>query len=255
MKVKQTTLSATSLRRVLALTLLVAGLCCTVVARAAQDGKAAKDEEFFDYDDKEAPAVTIADPLESFNRASFAFNDKLYRIVLKPVARGLRILPEPVRTSLSNFFSNLGAPISAISALLAGDPANAASELGRFLLNTTVGIFGFLDPATGVGLEKDEEDLGQTMASYGIGHGFYLVVPFYGSSSLRDFTGGLATSALNPVFRNLETGEVIGITAASTEVTISLDKDTYEAFYESALDPYLFFRSAWVQNREGKINQ
>ena len=247
--------SAPTLRQLLALTLLVAGLCGTVVARASQDGKDAKDEEFFDYDEKEAPAVTIADPLESFNRASFAFNDGLYRIVLKPVARGLRILPEPVRTCFSNFFSNLNAPISAISALLSGEPVNAASELGRFLLNTTVGLFGFLDPATEVGLVKDDEDLGQTMASYGIGHGFYLVVPFYGSSSLRDFTGSLATNALNPVFDHLHTGEVIAVTAASTEVTISLDKDTYEAFYASAIDPYLFFRSAWVQNREGKINQ
>ncbi|HTR00292.1 MAG TPA: VacJ family lipoprotein [Candidatus Acidoferrum sp.] len=226
-------------------------------ALGAEAGGAQGQDEFFDFDaaSKDSGTPTISDPLEKLNRATFVFNDKAYRYVMKPVAKGLRVFPEPVRTGFSNFFSNLGAPVSAISALLQGDPRNAGTELGRFVLNTTVGLLGFLDPATDAGLVQDEEDLGQTMARWGVGHGFYLVVPLYGSSSLRDFTGTLATGAINPLFQNLDTGEVIGITAASAEVSLSLDKDTYEAFYDGAIDPYVFFRSAWVQNRAGKVKQ
>jgi phospholipid-binding lipoprotein MlaA len=106
-----------------------------------------------------------------------------------------------------------------------------------------------------LGLVQDEEDLGQTLAHYGVGHGFYLVLPFYGSSSLRDTIGTVATTAINPVYDSLETGEIIAINLTAAEVALALDQDTYEAFYDSALDPYIFFRSAWVQNRAGKVEQ
>lgn len=213
-----------------------------------------EDEEFFVFDeDEDESASTIADPLEGLNRATFAFNDKLYRGVLKPIARGLRVLPEPVRVSGSNFFDNLGAPVSSMSALLQGDVRNSATELGRFLLNTTAGLAGFFDVATEVGLEQDEEDLGQTLGRYGVGHGFYLVIPFYGSSSLRDAVGMAGNSAMNPVYENLETGEIIAINFTSAELALSVDRDTYEALYDQALDPYAFFRSAWAQNRAGRV--
>jgi phospholipid-binding lipoprotein MlaA len=226
---------------------LIACLLVTPLAWAQDD-----EDDFFVFDEEEE-APSIADPLEGFNRLSFALNDKLYRGVLKPVARGLRILPAPVRNSLDNFFDNLRAPASAISALLQGDVRNAGTELGRFLLNTTAGLAGFLDPATDVGLLQDEEDLGQTFARWGAGPGFYLVVPLLGSSSLRDLPGTIATNAINPLYDNLVTGEIIGINVAAAEVTLSLDQDTYEALYASALDPYIFFRSAWAQNRAGRI--
>jgi phospholipid-binding lipoprotein MlaA len=217
--------------------------------------QAGADEEFFEFDDNESPAPTIADPLESLNRASFSLNDKLYRGVLKPVARGLRVIPTPVRTGVNNFFTNLGAPVSAVSALLQGEVKNAGTELGRFVLNTTIGVAGLLDPATDMGLIQDEEDFGQTLASYGVGHGLYLVIPFFGATSARDFVGNVATNGLNPFYDNREIGELMGINLASAEVALSLDNDTYEAFYDSALDPYVFFRSAWVQKRQGKVEQ
>lgn len=212
------------------------------------------DDDFFVFDEEEE-AASIADPLEGLNRVTFAVNDKLYRGILKPVARGLRILPVPVRVSLSNFFANLGAPISAVSALLQAEPKNAATELGRFAVNTTIGIVGLFDPATGMGLEQDEEDLGQTMAHWGIGHGFYLVVPFAGPSSLRDALGTTATNALNPLYQELDSGDIVAINLASGIVTLSLDADTYESLYDSALDPYVFFRSAWTQNRAGQVER
>ncbi len=233
----------------------------TLVAPAAllaQDAAPApEEEEFFVFDEEETdgPALAISDPLEGLNRVTFSFNDKLYRGVLKPIARGLRVLPEPVRISGSNFFDNLGAPVSSISALLQGDLRNSVNELGRFLLNSTAGVVGLFDVATDVGLAQDEEDIGQTLGRYGIGHGFYLVLPFYGSSSLRDTIGTAGTTALNPLYDNLEPGEVLAITFTEAEFALSVDKDTYEGLYDGALDPYAFFRSAWLQNRAGRVAQ
>jgi len=212
------------------------------------------EEEFFEFDeDGSGDAPEIGDPLEGFNRAMFSFNDKAYRYVLKPVARGLRILPVPVRTSFSNFFSNLGTPVSAIAALLQGDPGNTGSELGRFGVNTTIGILGLFDPATGMGLRQDDEDMGQTFARWGVGSGPYVVLPLLGSSSLRDTLGFGANAAINPLNTNLDAAEIIALQLLRGEVALSLDQDTYEALYEGALDPYVFFRSAWVQNRNGNI--
>lgn len=211
-----------------------------------------EDDDFFMFDEEEETDA-IGDPFENFNRAMFSFNDTMYRKVLKPVARGLRVLPVPVRTSASNFFTNLGTPISSISALLQGDVPNAASEAGRFVVNSTLGILGLFDPATPLGLAQDEEDMGQTFARYGVPSGPYLVLPLFGSSSLRDAIGMGTNAVLNPVNYELETEEVLAITFVEAEVSLSLDQDSYEKFHDSALDPYIFFRSAWVQNREGRI--
>lgn len=227
----------------------------------AQPGDPALDEEFIDDEDdffvfdedEDESATTIADPLERINRVTFAFNDKLYRAVLLPVARGLRVLPEPVRVAGSNFFDNLTGPVSSFSALLQGDVRNSATELARFLLNTTAGIGGLFDVATDVGLEADKEDLGQTLGRYGVGHGFYLVVPFAGPSSLRDAIGLSATQRINPLYDNLHTDEIIAINVVEAEISLSLDRDTYVAMYDQALDPYAFFRSAWAQNRAGAV--
>jgi phospholipid-binding lipoprotein MlaA len=227
----------------------------------AQEADEAFDEEFIDDEDdffifdedEDESATTIADPLERINRVTFAFNDKMYRIVLLPVARGLRVLPEPVRVAGSNFFDNLTGPVSSFSALLQGDIRNSASELGRFLLNSTVGVAGLFDVATDVGLARDKEDLGQTLGRYGVGHGFYVVVPFAGPSSLRDAIGLSATQRINPLYDNLNSDEIIAINVVDAEISLSLDRDTYVSMYDQALDPYAFFRSAWVQNRAGQV--
>src|SRR5690606_23750490 len=148
------------------------------------------EDDFFVFDPEEeeaAPAPSIADPLEGFNRAMFTVNDKLYRGVLKPVAVVYRKVPRPVRVSVSNVLDNLGTPVSALNALLQFDLRNAGTELSRFAINTTFGILGLFDPATEAGLVADNEDLGQTLGRWGIGHGVYLVIPGRGPSSLRDF--------------------------------------------------------------------
>lgn len=230
---------------------LVLLFAVTALSAQAQDD----DDDFFIFDEEEDDSQSIADPFEDLNRASFAFNDMLYRGVLKPVARGLRVLPRPVRTAGANFFNNLFTPVSAMNALLQFDLPNTGTEASRFLINTTIGLLGFLDPATDLGIARDTEDLGQTLGRYGLGHGFYLVVPFLGSSSLRDGIGSYGNAAMQPIYDNLVAGEIIAINVVNAEISLSLDQDTYEAFYDSALDPYIFFRSAYVQNRAGRVEE
>lgn len=213
------------------------------------------DDDFFIFDEEEDDAPTMADPLESINRVSFAINDKLYRGLLKPIARGLRVFPVPVRNSAANFMNNLGTPVSAMNALLQFDLPNTGTEISRFAINSTLGILGLFDPASNMGLIRDNEDLGQTLGSYGVGHGFYIVIPFLGASSLRDFTGRLGNAAMNPVRSELGDDEFLILMLLNIEIGLSLDQDTYESFYDSALDPYIFFRSAYMQSRAGQVDK
>jgi len=233
------------------LLVLLVFLACSGHAAYAQED----DDDFFIFDEEEDDSPSIADPLEGLNRVTFALNDKLYRGVLKPVARGLRVIPAPVRRSGANFFDNLGSPVSAMNALLQFDLPNTGTELSRFLINTSIGLLGFFDPASDLGIARDREDLGQTLAKWGFGHGFYLVLPFRGGSSLRDGLGSAGNTAMNPVYWDLHNDAIIGINIVGAEIALSLDQDTYESFYDSALDPYIFFRSAYVQNRAGSVTE
>jgi len=231
------------------LTLLALLLLASVSLNAQED-----DDDFFIFDEEEDDSPAMADPLENINRISFAINDKLYRGLLKPIAKGLRIFPIPVRNSGANFMNNLGTPVSAINALLQFDLPNTGTEISRFVINSTLGILGFFDPATDLDIIRDNEDLGQTLGSYGLGHGFYMVIPFWGPSSLRDFTGRLGNAAMNPVRREIGNDEFLALYLLNAEIALSLDQDTYESFYDSALDPYIFFRNAYMQSRAGQVD-
>lgn len=214
------------------------------------------EDDFFELElENEDTGAMIADPFEGLNRMIFQMNDVLYRTVLKPVTVTYRHVPRPARVSVMNFFNNLGTPVSALNALLQRDMANTRSEIARFGINSTVGILGLFDPASKMGLEKDTEDLGQTLAQYDAGHGFYIVVPLLGPSSLRDISSGAVDLYVHPFYRKLKIGEVILVTWVEAQTSLSLDPDTYESLYDEALDPYIFFRSAYVQNRRGAIER
>ena len=217
----------------------------------------AEEEDFYLEEDPfaEPEAEKIADPLEPLNRGMFWVNDKLYVYLLKPVAKGLRVIPEPARVSVSNFFSNLGTPARAANNLLQLKFTNTASELARFLTNSTFGLAGLFDPAAKWGLEKKDEDLGQTLGHYGIGQGFYLVLPVLGSTSLRDGIGRIGDHFVDPLPPALKSEELAGLRALDAENAISLDKDTYEGIRENELDPYLFVRDAYTQMRAGKVRK
>ena len=207
---------------------------------------------------KEEEAVTIADPLEPFNRAMYHFNDKLYFWVLKPVAQGYnKVVPEAARVSVSNFFSNITFPIRFVNCLLQVNVDGAARELGRFMVNTVFGIGGLLDPASrkDANLEKQDNDFGQTLGFYGVGQGFYIMLPILGPSSPRDTVGLFGDSFLQPVNYINPWEAVAGIRVYDKLNDTSLKIGDYESLKEAAIDPYVAIRDVYAQYRHKKIQK
>lgn len=223
-----------------------------VQADVDQETGAAVEEEVFDEEE-----LTVFDPIEPFNRGIFWFNDKFYFYLLKPVARAYRVVPERARVSVSNFFSNAYTPIRLANALLQLKIKDTGTELARFVVNTTIGIGGLFDPAKRyTGMQKKEEDFGQTLGRYRTGPGPYLVIPLIGPANLRDGIGRIADAFLDPIYYlNISAGGQTAIKAFDTITFVSLDKDTYEGIKKDALDPYLFVRDAYAQKREGEIRK
>ncbi|MEN6374284.1 MAG: VacJ family lipoprotein [Smithella sp.] len=202
--------------------------------------------------------LEIADPLEPFNRAMFHFNDKLYFWMLKPVAQGYKeVVPEPVRISFKNFFSNLGFPIRFLSCLFQADFSGAATEAGRFGVNTIWGIGGLMDPAASkeLDLQKQDTDLGLTLASYGVGHGFYIVWPLFGPSSPRDTIDLAGRYFLNPLSYITPWYYPLGTKALDVVNATSLSIGDYESLKEAAIDPYVALRDAYIQYRKKQIKR
>jgi phospholipid-binding lipoprotein MlaA len=211
-----------------------------------------EDSDYFGTDEE---AVTIADPLEPFNRAMFHFNDRFYFWLLKPVSQGYgAVVPEKARVCVNNFFSNLRFPIRFVSSLLQADLIRAATELGRFGINTTVGIAGFFDPASSqvFELQKQDTDLGLTLASYGLGHGFYIDWPILGPSSPRDTLGTTGDYFLYPVSYIPVWYVSLGVRGYEEVNSTSLKIGDYESLKEAAIDPYVALRDAYVQYRHKK---
>ena len=220
-------------------------------------------EDFVEESDKEEQSISVTDPLEPINRGFFWFNDKLYFYVLKPAAKVFRVVPKPARRSVRNFFSNLITPIRFGSALLQFKFKDAGTELGRLILNTTIGFGGLFDPAKKhFGMEKKDEDFGQVLGFYGLGPGFYIVWPFLGPSNLRDTAGIAGDTYMNPLYyryintnNELTTTERVVVLAVNQINTLSLDRDTYEKIKRESLDPYITIRNAYTQYREGMIKE
>jgi Surface lipoprotein len=216
------------------------------------------DDENLDYADDtfKEERVEIADPIEPFNRAMYHFNDKLYFWALKPVAQGYKIVvPEPARISVKNFFSNLGFPVRFLSCLLQADFSGAASEFGRFGINTIWGIGGLLDPSSNkeLDLQKQDTDLGQTLGVYGVGHGFYIVWPVLGPSSPRDSVDIAGDYFLYPVSYVYPWYAGIGARAYEIVNSTSLKIGDYESLKGAAIDPYVAVRDAYIQYRLKKV--
>ncbi|MRR14970.1 MAG: VacJ family lipoprotein [Deltaproteobacteria bacterium] len=212
------------------------------------------DDENRDYEDEPfaEEQVTIADPIEPFNRAMNQVNDKMYFWLLKPAAQGYKaVVPEPARISVKNFFFNLRFPVRFVSCVLQTDFKGAAAETGRFVINTVWGIGGLMDPASSpeLALEKQDTDLGQTLGVYGVGHGFYIVWPFFGPSSPRDSVDLIGNQVLYPLsFLNIWYASFI---TKPVEVinTTSFRIGDYEALIGAAIDPYVAIRNAYIQYR------
>ena len=197
---------------------------------------------------------TESDPLEGFNRKMFWFNDKVDVWVLAPVATGWeKVSPQRVRTSVSNFFGNLRFPIVTLNDLLQGKVKASASDVGRFAVNTTVGVLGFFDPASGWGLVKHEEDFGQTLGVWGLPPGPYLVLPFLGPSDPRDAAGFAVdyVLAVTPFF--VEEYILVGARVVDTVNERSFVLKQVEDAKASAFDYYVFVRNAYLQRRRALV--
>jgi phospholipid-binding lipoprotein MlaA len=190
-----------------------------------------------------------ADPWESWNRGVYRFNDALDRAVAKPVARTyVRFVPQPIRTGVSNFFANLDTPTVMINDALQGKFLAAANDLGRFALNTTVGLGGILDPATSAGLAHNNEDFGQTLGKWGVHSGPFVELPVLGPSDLRDAPARLVDSYTNPrqYIKNsyIKYGLYLPDFVDRRAALLSLDETLSHAY-----DPYAFIRDAYLQRR------
>ena len=199
--------------------------------------------------------VNSHDPLEGFNRAMYTFNDKLDKYALKPLAKGYRaITPAPVRKSVSNFFSNLREPMVMLNNLLQGKPGQAASDLGRLLINSTAGIAGLFDVSTKIGLPKHNEDFGQTLAVWGVGDGPYLVLPFFGPSNLRDGVSlpvDWETYPPNHMEERSTRDKLLLVEIIDKRAQLLDASDILEQ--AAGRDPYVFVREASRQRRRNLI--
>lgn len=203
-----------------------------------------------------APAAERAevhpdDPWEGFNRGVFAFNEKLDAWVLKPVAKAYdAVTPAPVRVGVTNFFGNLGDVWVGTNNLLQGKPRDAASDLGRFVVNSTMGVAGLIDVASPMGLDKHGEDFGQTLAVWGLRSGPYFVLPVLGPSTVRDAGGtvfDLGANAVNAFDPESARYVLNGLHLIDTRAGF-LPSD--KVVDEAALDKYSYFRSGYLQRRQ-----
>ena len=194
------------------------------------------------------------DPLEPLNRAIYGFNDGLDQAIIKPVSQGYRAaLPGIVRAGVTNFFSNIGDLWIAVNNLLQGKVEQGLGDVMRVGINTTFGLLGIIDVATDAGLDKHSEDFGQTLGRWGIGGGPYLVLPFFGPSSLRDGIGTVFDVAADPV---MNVGHIPTRNSAwalrTTDVRAGL-LDASTMLEEAALDKYVFARESYLQRRRSQI--
>jgi len=223
------------------------------------------EDEFMDEFEEEMELEEISDPLSGYNRVMTNFNDGLFEYVLAPVARGYKfVVHKEVRTSVGNFFHNILYPIRLINNLLQGKVKNSSEETGRFIINTTVGIFGLFDPAKSYfELEPHNEDFGQTLGFYGVGAGPHIVLPFFGPSNLRDALSLYPDSLVNPVdyhknrSYNLTNsyGESLFLTTYDKVNFVSLHDGEYEKLKKDAIDLYPFLRDIYEQYREAQIKE
>jgi len=225
--------------------LLLAG-CAAVptapTAPAAEPERAGEDD------------AAVHDPWERMNRGIFAFNEGLDRWFLEPVATGWDfVMPDPVELAIQRFFRNLDFPVVFANDLLQAKPVAAVEDLGRFMINSTVGVAGFFDPATHLGMPDSDEDFGQTLGVWGVPPGPYLVLPVLGPSNPRD-TGGFVVDRATLVYTWFLPWYVnFGSTSVSTVNRRSRLLETIREERKAAFDFYVAVRNAYVQRRENQV--
>ncbi len=193
------------------------------------------------------------DPWEKFNRRMHRFNNAVDRRVAKPLAKAyVKVVPRPVRLGVGNFFSNLGQPVSAVNALLQGKPKQAGQSLGRFVMNSTLGIGGLFDPATAANIPNKSEDFGQTLAVWGWRRSRYVELPLFGPRTLRDVFGLIGDAPLSPT-RQVEENSARVFLQGLQLVDLRAQLLSTDSLREGAIDDYALVRDAWLQRRDYQI--
>jgi phospholipid-binding lipoprotein MlaA len=196
------------------------------------------------------------DPIEGFNRFIFGINDVLDSWLLVPVAKAYRfIMPNKLREMGRNFFENLSEPVVAINDLLQGDLENTGVSVGRFLINSTAGLFGVFEVADELDLKAHPADFGQTLHSYGVASGPYIVLPFFGPSTVRDAVGSGVDSFLNPLSYLLDFEARIYLKGSELVVKREEYLDQVEELKKGSIDYYAAFRAAWAQRRMRELQK
>ncbi len=223
---------------------------------------AEEDFENFESDRK----IQVYDPYENINRRIYIFNDAFDRHFFEHVARFYRKgVPKVARKMIGNFINNLSLPMSAINSFLQGKVDNGLATTSNFLINSTVGILGFFEIAEEKGIFYNKEDFGQTFGYYDVGSGAYLMIPFLGPSSTRDFSGWALDRAISPSGFNVfeigdkenivDPGYLIGITFLSAVDTRESLLETIDDIRKDSFDPYATIRSAYLQQRINEIKK
>ncbi|NPA25833.1 MAG: VacJ family lipoprotein [Deltaproteobacteria bacterium] len=216
----------------------------------AADSAVADEDDFAEYDNKIIP---VNDPLESFNRVIFTFNDRLHIWVLEPTAKVYsKAVPSLFRTGIRNFFSNLMEPARFLNCLLQGRFSEAHDVFLRFLLNSTAGVLGIMDPATYDGMKTHDRRFASTLSNYGAGRGPYLVLPFFGPSDIRGFFGLVGDTLTNPVFWTLrdEPLAAVAVQGGKAVNRTSFHLGEYQRLLSGTLDPYIAIRNVYRQSEQ-----
>lgn len=195
------------------------------------------------------------DPWEKLNRKTHRFNNAVDRTIARPLALSyVKVMPRPVRLGVSNFFSNLGEPITTLNSLLQGKPKQAVQSFGRFLLNTTLGIGGIFDPASDADLPRKNEDFGQTLGVWGWKRSRYVELPLFGPRTIRDVFGLLGDAPLSPI-RQIEDDKIRFGLQGLQLVNVRAQLLSVDALREGAVDEYALFRDSWLQRRNYQISE
>lgn len=216
------------------------------------------EEDFDDEFGNEFDIATINDPLEPLNRVFFEFNDVVYEYVLSPVTDGyIWLLPRDLRECFGNFFFNLSAPVRLVNSLLQGELKQSGVVFSRFVINSTIGVYGLVDTAyLEFDIEPTEADFGQTLGRWGLGDGIYICWPFVGPSSVRD-TVGLVVDAYTHPIPYFHDNYVLDISYYTTNRlnTLSLNPTIYDDLKRFSLDPYVASRQAYYDYRQAIIER
>jgi len=222
-------------------TLLIIALMLSLGACATND-PADENSTYVEYD-----------PLEPLNRKIHSFNRGLDRVILRPVARGYKkVVPTPVRRSITNFFSNLTTPRSALNNFLQGKPGRGFSELGRFLFNSTLGIGGLFDVAGAAGMERYDEEFGETLSVWGVPEGPYIVLPFWGPNMASD-AFALPVNYYSDLWTHYDNTSVRDKVWGIRFIDLRYRLLSADAILEDSQDPYVTVREAFRQNRSFRV--